>query len=1005
MSDRINSPQREEEEDIDFSDTKEFAFTRYELAVAAVKQTLSAADQERVNQFQDWQKVQFKIRTIVSDPKSLPITKRLLTQIIPLPRSLYSLVKEFASAVHPSNPDVSIIWGLTELNIKLSCLNPEKLTHTVGWMKRLRSVVELFNRCLDVCDDMNEPRIAMVDSRVRVSGFHANRNIKDADIASGWKILEKRIDDNLNNMDLSTKHLNDINAYSKVNLERQTKTLTLRHGSVPHPEEHVTFPMSMIPRNKNEDFYGRADELKNINEFLGHKATNLRTYTIYGRRGVGKVDIALEYAQTNPAGFDAIFWVNCETSLALRQSFTDMAVTLNIPGADRNGHHEENQLAVLKWLKTTKRQWLLIFDNAERESVLKGYWPVSVQGSILITSRKYYNFTNDAHRKGDTIKPFTPKESWSLLMKLLGPEWVEKDGKGLITAPEERAATELLKCLGGLPLAIEQAAELIKDDCIGGLTIVSTYNQVAFKEQQCMLPERPAGSRSDTVLALDSLWNMRFTNLSRNGLALLSVLSLLSPDRILIDLFLPRNQKALDGKLAFCKQVTTHTDESNTQAALSSVITAPPLLRKAIDELVSFKLIKQEGRELWAHRVVQEAMNYHSAEDLQDCFDSAVALVYEAFPKQVHGDNLSGQWGTCETYIPHGTHLSFQFANLNKSMSAASKLKGNSKFIDLLSNCAWFLYEISDYRLSLQLIDTARRACQDRESHQYATLCMIAGSAFYELNQLSECRKNWEICMAIQEANLQSGHLELSNCYHNMGNIEAADSIAADSLEKATTYLERAISIRVAHGDTANSLLANSYLCMSRVYFLKEYEEALTILGRSEALFYRISGADAHFMAHVHYAYGNIDFAQKRWAAAKRAYEASLRIGLASAPIHPITAAAYYSLGCVEQERRNIDHAKAYLDKAMAIAQLRSPDRDDGTMARIMWKMSQVLESDPFGTFLGYATELRIRAELALKTLTANGEGGILFSLDEEGNADHDEMKDAYDSLVPGYFR
>jgi tetratricopeptide (TPR) repeat protein len=168
----------------------------------------------------------------------------------------------------------------------------------------------------------------------------------------------------------------------------------------------------------------------------------------------------------------------------------------------------------------------------------------------------------------------------------------------------------------------------------------------------------------------------------------------------------------------------------------------------------------------------------------------------------------------------------------------------------VLSNCAWFLYETSDYSLSLHLVDIGLVACEDRESLQYATLCMIAGSVFYELNQLSECRKNWEIFMAIQEASLPPGHLELSNSYHNMGNLEAADSAAADSLEKATTYFESAISIRVAHDDTANSLLANSYLCMSRVYFLKkEYEEALTILGRSEALFYRLSGADAHFMA------------------------------------------------------------------------------------------------------------------------------------------------------------
>jgi len=55
------------------------------------------------------------------------------------------------------------------------------------------------------------------------------------------------------------------------------------------------------------------------------------------RRGVGKTDIALQYAYTNPPGFDAIFWIQCETTLSLRQSFTEAAVELNLPGADRNG--------------------------------------------------------------------------------------------------------------------------------------------------------------------------------------------------------------------------------------------------------------------------------------------------------------------------------------------------------------------------------------------------------------------------------------------------------------------------------------------------------------------------------------------------------------------------------------------------------------------------------------------------------------------------------------------
>lgn len=225
---------------------------------------------------------------------------------------------------------------------------------------------------------------------------------------------------------------------------------------------------------------------------------------------------------------------------------------------------------------------------------------------------------------------------------------------------------------------------MIKNDQIGGPTIASTFEY--FKENLKSLPKRQALERSELIHALDSLWNMTFNHLSRRAKDLLKVLSLLSPgtyicfhflclnrtiadlaaDGILIDLFLPKNQRALDGKLSFCKQHANLIDP-DSQFALSSVITAPTPLRDAIRELIDFKLIKQEGRELWAHRVVQEAMNYQNSQDLQDYFDSASALVYEAFPKQIHGDYMSSQWGTCETYISHGIHLSLQFANLQRS--------------------------------------------------------------------------------------------------------------------------------------------------------------------------------------------------------------------------------------------------------------------------------------------------------------------------------------------------
>jgi predicted AAA+ superfamily ATPase len=114
----------------------------------------------------------------------------------------------------------------------------------------------------------------------------------------------------------------------------------IRHASIPEPEEPATFPIRMLPYRQNPRFYGREAELDKINQALDWKNPNnalLRTYTIYGRRGVGKTELALQYAYTNLAKFDAIFWVGCETSLNLQQSFTNIAIEVKLLGADKHG--------------------------------------------------------------------------------------------------------------------------------------------------------------------------------------------------------------------------------------------------------------------------------------------------------------------------------------------------------------------------------------------------------------------------------------------------------------------------------------------------------------------------------------------------------------------------------------------------------------------------------------------------------------------------------------------
>ncbi len=332
---------------------------------------------------------------------------------------------------------------------------------------------------------------------------------------------------------------------------------------------------------------------------------------------------------------------------------------------------------------------------------MKAYWPTQgTSGAILLTSRKYYNFQN-IDRRGDTVKPFDSKQSWELLLQLLGPEWQLAVREGEIPQSEISAAKSLLEMLEGLPLAIQEAANLIKDDKIGGPTISKTFE--IFKERIRTLPERYSSPRSSTERALDALWDMSFSLLSKNAGALLGILAWLSrglfetpnllcrcakvlKDQISLVLFLPTMQSILDGPLEFCKQDAQNVDAYG-RIPLGDVIDPSPQLLNAIEELRSLSFIRVDGRNLSTHRVIQEAATYGDLVDLQTSFDAAVRLVHYRFPKTEMDGSLFTQWSIFQEHIPHGLNLSRKFV----AQTRAGALKGSVTFIELMSNCAWLV--------------------------------------------------------------------------------------------------------------------------------------------------------------------------------------------------------------------------------------------------------------------------------------------------------------------------
>lgn len=157
-----------------------------------------------------------------------------------------------------------------------------------------------------------------------------------------------------------------------------------------------------------------------------------------------------------------------------------------------------------------------------------------------------------------------------------------------------------------------------------------------------------------------------------------------------------------------------------------------------------------------------------------------------------------------------------------------------------------YLYEVGDYATCLTLVETASAACDDKNSARYANLRNTAGTCYFDMNRLQDCRRDYEIALAIQEIESDHDDTKVAYMYHNMGNLETG----CGRYEEAMDHFTKAVNIRRDLGDRAAGQLALTYLCIGRLYyFQRKFDEAMKRLAQSEALFVRTSGADTHFMA------------------------------------------------------------------------------------------------------------------------------------------------------------
>jgi len=214
-------------------------------------------------------------------------------------------------------------------------------------------------------------------------------------------------------------------------------------------------------------FTGREADLDQVEEMLNRKQNSVPSCcVIHGMPGVGKSQLSLHYSIKSFDGglYTHIFWTSAMNVDKLMQGFSKVLDLVGHP--DRQVQDQNVKLTTARlWLEECTVHWLFVIDNVDRSTLdfLTMHFPRrNGKGNVLFTTRTVQvaeALANMARAPHSTLKLQTLdiRDSTTLLFDDAGIR------SEMVTAVQLSHAEELVQCVGCLPLAVVQAASLLKE--------------------------------------------------------------------------------------------------------------------------------------------------------------------------------------------------------------------------------------------------------------------------------------------------------------------------------------------------------------------------------------------------------------------------------------------------------------------------------------------------------------------------------------------------------------
>ncbi|HEY1348002.1 MAG TPA: FxSxx-COOH system tetratricopeptide repeat protein [Ktedonobacteraceae bacterium] len=604
------------------------------------------------------------------------------------------------------------------------------------------------------------------------------------------------------------------------------------------PPQHVQRRWN-IPYLRNAFFIGRESILQQVRTgFLNGRALML-PQALCGLGGIGKTQIAIEYAYRYDEAYSGVLWARASTRDMLILDFVAIANILDLE--EKNDQDQMHIIAAVKQWLANNKGWLLILDNIHEIDLINEFLPTEVNNHVLLTTQ--------AQAVGTSIRKIQVEEMGIEEGErfLLRRASVSASGHGAagIPAGERESARTLVALSGGLPLALDQAGAYVEETGCSIFTYVSRY-----RDHQASLLQRRGRFGKDHPEPVTTTLSLSFDLVEQeNAMAveLLKFCAFLSPD-------------AIPEKLIFL-------GASELGPNLQSIIHDPLLLDEAVGVLRRYSLVKRNSdiNILSIHPLLQTTLKARM-DQREQCLwaERAVIVVSRAFP-----DVFYETWDLCQQYLPHAIICSQLLAEYELFLGEA---------VQLLKRTGFYLYDHALYpeaeALFVQSLAISEKVWGSEHLETADCLNKLA-ELYYTQFKLEKAEALWKRALAIRERLAGGEHPATAEILDNLAVLYSALA----SYIQAEAFFTRALAILEKHlgpehkdtGQTLNNLAV-------LYHKQKRFGEAETLHRRALAISEKVFGSQHPLTAHSLDCLGRLYHDQGVFDAVETLYQQALAI-------------------------------------------------------------------------------------------------------------------------------